>query len=389
MAGAARLTERADVAIVGAGLFGCAAAYFLARAGRDVVVIDRGDIGAEASGANAGNLHLQISPFSHASESASWLAEFATMLPFFREGIALWKRLGDELATDLEMRFPGGLMVAETATQMDILREKVALERSQGLPVELIGPADLKAIAPYLSAHLLGASHCPDEGMANALTAVVAFADGARKAGARFALHDAVTALREDDDEWRVATERGELCARDVLIAAGSFSANVAAMTGIALPLTHREIQLVATEACTRFVEHLVYHTSERLTLKQVGNGNVIVGGGWQASVDPVFGRPAVLSESLRGSLTLAQRVVPRLAGVHLLRSWAGRNAYTPDGRPILGPVPGRRGVHLAICNTYGFTLGPLCALIAAETLLDRSPTFPLDRFSLARFGDA
>src|SRR5262249_11773979 len=143
-------------------------------------------------------------------------------------------------------------------------------------------------------------------------------------------------------------------------------------------------IQLIATEACVPFIPHLVYHATERLTLKQAANGNVIIGGGWQAAIDPTFGRPAVLRDSLRGSLTVATRLVPRLANAMLLRSWAGRNAYTPDGRAILGTVAGVAGLHLAVCNTYGFTLGPLCALIVAERLLGRTPSFDLERFSLA-----
>src|SRR5262249_1382666 len=178
-------TAEDEVVVIGAGIYGCATAYFLARFGVDVLVVDAGDIGAEASGANAGNLHLQLSPFSHATKSAEWVREFAAMLPFFRDALVLWKRLEKELDCEFGMRFPGGIMGAETAEQMRVLEEKVALEREHGLTTEMIDGAQLRAIAPYVADHVLGASYCPDEGVANALAAVAGLAEGARAAGAR------------------------------------------------------------------------------------------------------------------------------------------------------------------------------------------------------------
>lgn len=379
---------RADAVVVGAGIYGCVVARCLARAGRDVVVLDAGEVGAEASGANAGNLHLQISPFSHADKSAQWLREFAATLPFFREALALWKRLAGELGSALELRCPGGLMVAETDAQVHALERKVELEHANGLPIELVDGRELRTLAPYIGEQVRAASFCPDEGMANSLTAVAALAGSAHAAGARFFPHARVEALRRTGDagEWHVVAGRATIRCRDVVIAAGAFSGAVGALAGVDVPVTHRVIQVVATERCARFVAHLVYHVEERLTLKQTVSGNVIIGGGWSGRDDPYIGRPGVRIDSMRGSLALAQRVVPGLADVAVIRAWAGRNVYTPDGRPILGPVPGLRGLHLAVCNTYGFTLGPLCGQLVAEAIVGREPSWDLVPFSIARF---
>jgi glycine/D-amino acid oxidase-like deaminating enzyme len=85
----------------------------------------------------------------------------------------------------------------------------------------------------------------------------------------------------------------------------------------------------------------------------------------------------------------VARTVIPRLAEISVIRSWAGPNIYTADGRPIIGAVPGYPGLFTAVCNTYGFTLGPLCGLLVAELIAERPVSFDLSSFSLARFATA
>ncbi len=283
-------------------------------------------------------------------------------------------------------------MVAETDPQMQILQHKVALEQSHGLNVEMVGSTELHRRAPYLSEHIKGASHCPDEGMANALLAVTALAGGARNAGARFMTRTKVLRIEAAHEGWQVDTRAGTIRCERVVIAAGWSSGEIAATTGVGLSLTHRVIQMIATEACLPLVEHLVYHAEERLTLKQVTNGNVLIGGGWEASRDAVFDRPAVLRESLQGSVALALRIVPALGAASVIRTWAGPNVYTIDGLPILGAVPGRPGLFAAVCNTYGFTLGPRCGWLVAAALAGRATAqeaAELEVMSPARFASA
>lgn len=375
----------AEVAVIGAGLFGIATAYYLSKLRVSTIVVDGGDLGAGASGANAGNLHLQISPSSHATETDAWLAHYAQTRPFFITAVELWKTLAGELPDDIELRCPGGLMVAETPKQMQSLENKVALERENGLDVCMWNRKELQRCAPYLADHLVGGSFCPGEGMANALTAVTAMADVARDAGTRFIFNDRVQTLQERGNGWRLVTRNATIDCERVVIAGGSTSATIAAMAGLHIPLTHRTIQMVASEACERFVDHLVYHCDERLTLKQVANGNVLIGGGWTAERDDVFSHPSTLRDSIQGSLVLARRIVPALSGVSIIRSWAGPNVYTPNGRPMLGEIPDRPGLFVAICNTYGFTLGPLCGKLVAAAVTDQMSNAEATLFSNCR----
>src|SRR5262249_28087775 len=154
-----------------------------------------------------------------------WIADFARTLPFFAEAMALWRTLPEALGVDLELRCPGGIMVAETERQLATLEAKVALERANGLRIEMVAPPALRELAPYLPERILGASYCPDEGMANALLAVTALAAAARAAGARFVTNARVGAMTAHASGWCVATGRGAIESRRVVIAAGSASA--------------------------------------------------------------------------------------------------------------------------------------------------------------------
>ncbi len=380
------MSADADVIVIGGGLFGCATAYYLAAFGLDTLVLEReGGLGADASGATAGNLHLQLSPSTYAQKDEAWIRSFSDTIPFFRDCVAFWREVVPTLPRDVELRITGGLMVAQTAAQLETLQRKTAIETAQGLDIALLSRAEVATLAPYLARDVLGAAWCPGEGMANPMLSVAAFADGARRAGARFRTGANVRAMTRDGSHWELDSSAGLLRAPRVVVAAGHGSAALTDALGLSLGLTSRVIQMAASEPCAPFVPHLVYHAEQRMTLKQTANGNVLMGGGWSASLDGRFGRPAALRESIEGALGVAVAVVPSLAPVNLLRTWAGYNVYTPDGRPYLGAVPGRDGLFLAICNTYGFTLGPLCALLAAEAVAGRKPSHDLAAFAPGR----
>jgi glycine/D-amino acid oxidase-like deaminating enzyme len=110
-------------------------------------------------------------------------------------------------------------------------------------------------------------------------------------------------------------------------------------MLGVEVPVFGAPLQMVVTEAAAPLVTRLVAHADRHLTLKQAGNGNFIIGGGWTAGLDPVRSHPRPLRESLEGNLWVAQHVVPDLRKLHVIRSWAAMNINI-DGAPIIGEHP-------------------------------------------------
>ena len=372
---------RTDILIVGGGLAGTAVAYYLARGGAEVLLVERSEINAAASGANSGSIHAQIPLEPFLEQGEAWTRGFAPTIPLMVESIRLWGGLEAELGADLEIALPGGLMVAEDERQLRILERKAAVERAHGLPVEILAAPDLRRIAPYLAPDLVGAAFCPIEGKANPQKAAPAFARAAERLGARLECGVALTGLRTGADGFEAGTSTGPITARRVVNCAGAEAAAVAAMVGVELPLQGFPIQVNVTEPVAPLVRHLVYSAGRRLTLKQARSGGLLIGGGYPARLDAA-GRPVVDPAQVRANLAAAIRTVPALAQAQLLRSWAAIVNGTADWRPILGEVPRVRGFWLSLFPWLGFSAGPVAARSVAEAILGRRPEADISGFA-------
>ena len=375
---------RTDVLVVGGGLTGCAAAYYLAREGVDVLLIEQHDLNVHASGANAGNLHGQIPHDEFAEHGEDWAAHFAAALPLMAASVDLWDTLEAELGTDLEVSVSGGLVVAETDDQLRAIERKSMIERGHGIAMELLTRNDLFAIAPYVSERMIGGAFYPMEGKANPLLATPAFARAAERHGARILRRTTLEALSLEANGFTAITSAGPIVAGRVINCAGAGAAKVAAMVGLDLAVEGHPIQVNVTEPTAPLVAHLVYFAGGRLTLKQTAQGTFIIGGGWPAAIDPATGQLRVDPVSMRRNLQLALATIPRLAGVDLVRTWPAIVNGTADWRPILGEAPMARGFYMCMFPWMGFTAGPLCARIVADMVRGRPPDFDVTPFQLA-----
>ena len=169
------------VLVIGGGLLGCAISYYLARAGVDVMLVEKRQLNSQASGRNAGSLHFQLEyrMIEHGLDSARKAAE---ALPLHLHAQHAWSTLATELQEDLGVIQHGGLMVAETAEQVTLLEQKSALEREAGLEVEMLDRDALRTLAPYLGPSILAAAFCPGEGKADPRRCTLAFARPRRDA---------------------------------------------------------------------------------------------------------------------------------------------------------------------------------------------------------------
>lgn len=377
---------KTDVLVIGGGLVGCATAYFLARAGADVVLLERYDLNTQASGCNAGSIHAQIPHEPFVENGDEWAAVFAPTIPIMMASIEMWGRLGAEIGADLGVSITGGLLVAETEAQMRDVERKAALESAYGLPVELLDRGDLRALAPYLSERMIGGMLCPIEGKANPLVATPALARAAEAHGARIHRHCELLGLTAEKTGFRAATTVGMIDAGRVVDCAGADAGTVARMVGLDLPIEGHPIQVNVTEPVAPLVRHLVYFAGEKLTLKQMPIGSLLIGGGWPARRDAATGRLSADPASVAANLRVARHVVPDLGGVQLLRTWPAIVNGTADWKPIVGEVARVPGFFLAMFPWMGFTAGPIAASLVAQLVLGRRPDHDISLFSAERY---
>jgi glycine/D-amino acid oxidase-like deaminating enzyme len=377
------MPREADVAIVGAGIVGLCAALELARDGAAVVVLD--DAARHAGTvANAGSLHVQMqSRFIRMYPDQ--VPGLERSLPLYVAAARRWAELEVELGTGFELKASGGLMVAETPESYEFLARKCEREKRLGLTVEMLGRADLARIAPYLGEAVIGAEFCAEEGKLNPLLANQAVRRALLVAGGVLMPESRVARIERDGAAWLLHHAGGTLRAGRVMIAAGAGTGALLAPLGLDVPTVAEPLHMNVTEATAPLIGHLVQHAERMITLKQLAAGQCVIGGGWPARLAGPQQHPTVEASSLIGNLRLASHIVPRLARLRLLRTWAGVNT-TCDGQCILGEAPGLPGLFLAVPGDAGYTLGPLVGRLAAAALRGRDGGFDIAPFSAARF---
>ncbi|MBY6260896.1 FAD-dependent oxidoreductase [Azospirillum sp. 412522] len=381
--------QEAEILIVGGGVVGSCLAYYLTQAGRDVLVVERGDTNLQASGANAGSLHVQLLSFDFGAKAEAGGGPAAATLTLGPRSIALWRELEKACDADFELAVTGGLMVADSPAGMEFLRAKAALERRYGVENAIIDAAELRRLAPALSDGLIGAEYAPQEGKINPLRATYAVLEQARRQGARFLRGVNVIGIAAvpavEGGGWRVETSRCRIRARQIINASGPWARETGRLVGIDVPVHSAPLQMIVTEPAPKLVSQLVAHADRHLSLKQAVTGGLIIGGAWTAVFDPARRFNTVSRSSIEGNLWVARHVLPQIAGLHVVRAWAAMNINI-DGAPILGPVPGLPGFFNTVTSN-GFTLAPVVARMTADLLLDGRTDIDPTPFLIDRFG--
>lgn len=373
------------VLVVGGGIVGICAALELAKAGEDVVLAEaREATGLEASGANAGSLHVQSLAYSFQTFETPAAQLALRMLPLQRESVGLWEKHARDIGADLEIHVGGGLCIADDEAGLLKLRNKVALERAAGIEVELLEGNAARRMLPSLSSSVLGASFSPDEGKLNPLKAMPAMAAAALRAGACIVSNAPVSDVRRDRDGFLVATPAGMIHAKRIILTAGSGSALIAQSLGVKLAIARTPLQMIVTERLPSEFGLLLTHVSQRLTVKQAKSGNLIIGGGWRVPNGP-DGNPRTDVNNIAANLRLAAAALNELGRLKVLRSWVAVNSL-PTAGPLVGALPGVPGCYLAVALN-GLTLGPILGKVCADLARGRKSEFDISAFDPARPG--
>ncbi|MEY3684364.1 MAG: Sarcosine oxidase subunit beta [Actinomycetota bacterium] len=373
-----------DVIVIGGGAIGASSAYQLAKQGANVALLEEFDLNTQASGRNAGSLHGQIQYEPFEELGIGWAKQFLHGLSILADSLEIWKGLSDELGVDLEVSSNGGLMIAENETNLRHLEEKVRLENSIGIDSRMLSRSELQEKAPYISAKMVGAAFCPIEGKANPLVVAPAFADAARRHGAVISTRTEVLEIAKNSQGFTISTSAGQFRGAKVLITANAGIPKLTAGLGKRIPISDVPVQVSVTEQIEKFVHHLVYFTSEKLTFKQANSGSLLIGGGWPARYDEKQ-NPILNPDSLRSNLRVALKVVPRIADVKVIRTWVGTGNGTEDHNPIIDKFPGVDGLYVGMYPYMGFTASPLMGRLLAELILTGKCQRDISHFSIER----
>ena len=375
-------TRHADIVVIGGGAVGLSTAYYLARNGADVLLIDRDEVAMAASTANAGSLHVQLLSYDFTADTPEDGGPAAHTLPLGPRGIALWKEIAAAAGEDLGIRTEGGLMLAEDEAAMAWLHRKSAMERRWGIESHILGSNELRDLAPALSDRMQGADFAPAEGYGDPLRGMMALLRMAQAHGARLLRGSEVQAIERSGTAWTVTTSNGPVVAGRVVNATGPWAARIGRMVGLELPVTGTVQQVMVTEPAPPLTRHLVAVANRHLSLKQQGNGSLLIGGGWFGGFDTATGRTSTLRRNIEGNLWVCERALPAVKALSIVRAWTGINPAI-DRAPLLGEAPGLPGFYNAV-TANGYTLGPVVGQITAKAVLRGEAVDP--RYTLARF---
>lgn len=365
-----------EIVIVGGGIVGAAAAASLASRGHRCVLLERNDEPAtEATGASAGMLGTQHEP-PHP-------VHFALLSRAQAAWDALAARLEAETGVELDLVARPGARVTRSREVLEGFDAHAAALRGAGFAAEVIDGRELCRRLPALIGGAAGALWFATEQHLHPSRATLALTRVAERRGARLAFGAAVTRIDREAQgpRFRVDTTRGAFCGDFVVNAAGAWSAEVAGMLGLVVPVFPVRGQMLALDA--RAIElDAVVMADDVYFLRRPG-GEMIVGSttervGFDKRVD------GATIAMLRGA---AERLVPAFAHCTTTRTWAGLRPGSADDHPILDAPESVPGFVLA-CGHFrdGILLGPITGEIIAALVEGERPPVDLAPYRLSRF---
>jgi sarcosine oxidase subunit beta len=369
-----------DVVIVGGGVHGLAAAYYLAanHGITDVAVLEKGYLGGGGSGRNTAILR------------SNYLTPEGVR--FYDRSVKLYQRLATDLDYNVMFSQRGHLTLAHSDASLRTMRWRAQVNKAEGVDSEVIGPGEVKRLAPFLDVSgaarypILAALWHPPGGIIRHDAVVWGYARGASARGVHIHQHTEVTGIDVADGRVRgVMTSNGRIATPVVLNATAGWSTLISDMAGVAMPVMTYPLQAAVTEPVKPFLSTVIVSGTLHVYISQTDRGELVFG----ASVDPFT------SYSMRGSLEFIEglaghvlELMPALTKVRLLRQWAGLCDMTPDFSPIMGPTP-VQGFFVDVgWGTYGFKAGPVSGEAMAQCIASGATPEIIAAFGLERFGE-
>lgn len=364
----------ADAAIIGGGLIGVWTAFFLARRGQRVVLLEKGVVGAQSSGVNFGNLRLQ--------------GRFPGQYPLSLRSHDIWERLPELIGADCEFDAKGHLYCAYDAAERDKLDHYAEESEASGLVIERLGPNELRRRYPWLSSKVIAATFSARDATANPRLVTPAAARAAMGLGAMIIENCRATEVTKSSGAFRVRTETGvEIDCGHVVNAAGAWAVAIAEQFGEAAPVFAAGPPQFVTEPFPYMIHPSIQTIDGSVIARQTPRGNVILAGYPRTASDPIRNRAPVPPAKTLAAMSSLAEAIPVLRSCAVIRVWSGIEGYLPDMLPVIGPSETTPGLlHAFGCCGHGFQIGPGIGLCLSEIIIDGTTPTPLAPFSISRF---
>jgi glycine oxidase len=372
-------TDTATVAIIGGGVIGLTIARALALRGlRDVLVIERGNLGAEASAAAAGMLAPQAEA-NRAHEFFQLTCRSRDMYPAFAAALL------SETGIDIELDSTGTLYLAFTDGDVEELERRYAWQNAAGLPLEKLSPIQLRQLEPAIGEHVRAGLRFPLDIQLENRRLIRALIEANKRLGVQTQIGTAVTSLKiEGDRITGIKTSHGSIAAECVVMAAGAWSSQIPAgdRTSPIVRIKPVRGQMLCFEPERPVSRHVIY--SPRGYIVPRRDGRLLAG----STTEHAGFDKSVTAAGVQSILAAAAEIAPQVSSLPLMDSWAGLRPRAGDTLPVLGPCGEIAGLYYATGHyRNGILLAPVTGELIAAAIVDKVFPDTLEIFSPDRFG--
>lgn len=383
------MKSQARVVVIGGGVVGCSILYHLTKFGwRDVVLLERAELTAGSTWHAAGGMHTLNSDPNVAALQAYT--------------IKLYREIENVSGVCCGIHETGCLYLAVSDKEVDFFRSERAKARHLALALEFVEVKEAKRLNPLIeTSDYRAAMFDPHDGYVDPSGVTHAYAEAARNAGAEIYKHTPVTGLsRLQSHEWEVQTSRGTIRAEYVVNAAGLWAREVGRLMDIELPVAPLEHQYIVTHDIPELAASgreipVTVDFDGAAYLRQEIQG-VVLGTyeqdcrHWAIDGTPLdFGTELLPPDldRIAEPLSVAMRRMPALGRAGIKRVVNGAMVFTPDGNPVIGPIPGQPTAFVAAGVMAGFSQAGGVGLAVARWIIDGEPGMDVFAMDIARFG--
>ena len=411
-----------DILIIGGGVIGVSTAYFLAKEGVAVTVIDQGEIGAGSSYGNAGLLcpclSTPIAMPGVLSQGMKWLlnaespfyikprldrelmrwlwqfrahctqAAMKTAVPLIRDlqraSLDLYRQLIDQEKLACHFSQTGGLALFRTAAGLAHGEHEVSEMQAFGLQMHMLDAAAARTLEPAIHPDIIGAVHYQEDAYLTPHLFVQGLQQSAAAAGADFMPNTEVLDFEVNNQQiTAVNTTRGRITAKQVVLAAGAWSAPIAKAMGAPFPMQPAKGYSITVKQPVHTPRHYLYLSEARVAITPMGETLRFAGTLELAGFDFTINQRRV-----HAILRAADAYLADSAQKEVVEIWRGMRPCSPDGLPFIGRS--HQVTNLAIGTghaTLGLSMGPVTGKLLAEIVQEKRPVLPIQPFQIERFG--